>query len=74
MSRLFWLILGSAFLLSCGGTETGNSGTLSSPNDGRVETRSGGGSCAEDLKTCSDGSMVSRDPENSCEFKACPGD
>lgn len=29
-------------------------------------------SCASDVKECSDGSFVSRNPDNSCEFKACP--
>jgi hypothetical protein len=28
--------------------------------------------CAKDLKNCSDGSTVTRDPENECQFKPCP--
>lgn len=30
--------------------------------------------CTMDVKECSDGSFVSRDPENNCEFKKCPGE
>lgn len=29
-------------------------------------------SCAEDVQTCSDGTLVSRDPYNNCEFPPCP--
>ena len=32
------------------------------------------GSCAADVKQCPDGSFVSRDPDNACAFKPCPGD
>lgn len=28
--------------------------------------------CAADVKKCTDGSFVSRDPENNCEFRPCP--
>jgi hypothetical protein len=28
--------------------------------------------CATDVKQCADGSFVSRDPTNDCQFKACP--
>lgn len=28
--------------------------------------------CANDVKECSDGSFVSRDPNNNCSFKQCP--
>jgi len=28
--------------------------------------------CAADVKQCADGSFVSRDPTNDCQFKACP--
>jgi hypothetical protein len=28
--------------------------------------------CTEDAKICSDGSAVARDPNNNCEFPACP--
>jgi len=28
--------------------------------------------CAQDVKQCSDGSYVSRDPAKNCDFKACP--
>merc|ERR1711937_842195 len=28
--------------------------------------------CAADVQECSDGSFVSRDPTNDCEFPACP--
>jgi hypothetical protein len=28
--------------------------------------------CTSDMKACPDGSYVSRDPENDCEFNACP--
>ena len=31
-------------------------------------------SCTEEAKICSDGSSVSRDPDNNCEFAPCPGD
>jgi hypothetical protein len=30
--------------------------------------------CTEDVKVCSDGSVVQRDPANNCEFERCPGD
>merc|ERR1711904_454996 len=30
--------------------------------------------CAADVQECSDGSFVSRDPTNDCEFPACPSD
>lgn len=30
--------------------------------------------CAQDVKKCPDGSYVSRDPKNNCEFNACPTD
>merc|ERR1719213_1010739 len=30
--------------------------------------------CAQDIQECSDGSFVSRDPANGCEFPACPSD
>lgn len=30
--------------------------------------------CTMDVKQCADGSFVSRDPENNCEFKKCPGE
>jgi hypothetical protein len=32
------------------------------------------GSCAADVKQCPDGSYVSRDPDNACAFKPCPGE
>jgi len=28
--------------------------------------------CAADVKTCADGSFVSRDSSKACEFRACP--
>ncbi len=28
--------------------------------------------CAQDVKLCEDGTYVSRDPTNNCEFKSCP--
>lgn len=28
--------------------------------------------CTQDVKQCSDGSYVSRDPKNNCEFRECP--
>lgn len=28
--------------------------------------------CPTDMKECPDGSSVSRDPENNCQFRACP--
>jgi hypothetical protein len=28
--------------------------------------------CAQDVMDCPDGSFVARDPENNCEFPACP--
>ena len=30
--------------------------------------------CTEDVKICEDGTVVSRDPNNDCEFKPCPGE
>ncbi|MFP4524033.1 MAG: hypothetical protein ACLFO2_01780 [Candidatus Woesearchaeota archaeon] len=30
--------------------------------------------CAADVKECPDGSFVSRDPDNDCEFRPCPSD
>jgi hypothetical protein len=32
-----------------------------------------GVACAADVKTCTDGSYVGRDPAAGCAFKACPG-
>ena len=31
-------------------------------------------SCTDDVKQCSDGSYVGRDPNNNCEFRPCPGE
>ncbi|MEK6889375.1 MAG: hypothetical protein AABW80_04695 [Nanoarchaeota archaeon] len=28
--------------------------------------------CTQDIRECSDGSFVSRDSNNNCEFKSCP--
>lgn len=30
------------------------------------------GVCPDDLQRCSDGTAVSRNPENGCQFDACP--
>ncbi|KXK27314.1 MAG: hypothetical protein TR69_WS6001000189 [candidate division WS6 bacterium OLB20] len=30
--------------------------------------------CPQDMKTCPDGSLVARDPNNGCQFQACPGE
>ena len=30
--------------------------------------------CTMDAKLCADGSYVGRDPQNNCEFRACPGE
>jgi hypothetical protein len=30
--------------------------------------------CTMDAKLCPDGSSVGRDPQNNCEFRACPGE
>jgi len=30
--------------------------------------------CAADVKQCPDGSFVSRDPDDGCEFRPCPSD
>jgi hypothetical protein len=29
--------------------------------------------CSQDTMQCPDGSILSRDPNNACEFPACPG-
>ncbi len=45
-----------------GGCDTGNGGAGSEQKF-----------CTMDAKMCPDGSYVGRDPENGCEFRACPG-
>jgi hypothetical protein len=34
------------------------------PEEGRL--------CAQDVRVCTDGSTVSRNPDNGCAFDACP--
>ena len=37
----------------------------------RLPKRSGDIVCTDDVKACPDGSYVSRNPDNNCEFDAC---
>jgi hypothetical protein len=46
-------------------------------NDGDIANVNGDSNsvvCTMDAKLCPDGSSVGRDPQNNCEFRACPGD
>jgi len=56
-------------------------GTKTCDNNGFCGIDCGGGGnenddrvCAKDVRVCDDGSAVSRDPQNNCEFPACPED
>ncbi len=45
---------------------------LTACDDGkRLPSRSQGIVCTADVKACSDGSYVSRNPDNNCEFDPC---
>lgn len=68
------------FLLACGANRSSNELQLNAtpleteqtekPHKDTVEQEAQ--FCALDAKECPDGSYVSRDPLNNCEFKACP--
>jgi len=63
--RFAFFILHFALLFSCGGTDTGNPAVQNyEPN--------ACSSYSPATFTCSDLSVVGRDPTNNCEFYPCP--
>ncbi len=53
-----------AYTCTLGSSNESSNSSLSAPVQNKF--------CAADVKQCSDGSYVSRDPNNGCNFKACP--
>ncbi len=45
---------------------------LPSGNESNNTGNAGGTVCAQDVNQCADGSFVGRNPNNNCEFYACP--
>ncbi|MEN9433358.1 MAG: hypothetical protein RLZZ422_947 [Pseudomonadota bacterium] len=67
-------------LLSGCGTEPAKTTTVETTTVTTVSTvkatpkvpTSKGAMCPDDLQRCSDGTAVSRNPDNGCQFDACP--
>ena len=54
------------------GGDTGDLGTMAPSTDSGGDNGEIGSICPTDVKVCPNGSYVSRDPNNNCEFPACP--
>lgn len=50
----------------------GNANNFETADECAAACKKTGGFCPMDVKKCSDGSFVSRDPLNKCEFATCP--
>lgn len=64
MSYLKWGFAFSLFLALSACMGGGGSKKEAAPSEPMM--------CTMDVKKCSDGSFVSRDPSKGCAFKACP--